>query len=445
MNIKTFTAAKMSEALARVKRELGPGAVILHTRAYRRGGVFGLGARPLVEVTAADGRHIRLPRRRQSPSRLDRGGGQVRSTLEGHANAEEKAGDLIRRTYAAARSQLQQEAVCGQVGGTPVDPQGTGGLAEEMRSVKRMVARMAQQQKSISGQGSVAPGLPNQLFDQYLNLLEQEVSEELAQQVIEQVRTEMTGRDLDDEVALREVLIGAVAELIPTDENAGEIDRPKDGRPYTVALIGPTGVGKTTTVAKLAANFKLKQKLEVSLITLDTYRIAAVDQLQTYANIIGVRLYVVSSPEQMIDAMQRCRDTAVTLIDTAGRSQRDDPKLEQLASSIQSARPHEVHLVLSSTCAERVLLETIERFNRIPTDRIIFTKLDEAVGFGVLLNEACKVNKRLSFVTTGQEVPHQIEPSRPGRLAALVLGCDSVKPSDPLVSSAVRERSVQAC
>ncbi|MFW6033221.1 MAG: flagellar GTP-binding protein, partial [Phycisphaeraceae bacterium] len=110
------------------------------------------------------------------------------------------------------------------------------------------------------------------------------------------------------------------------------------------------------------------------------------------------------------------------LIDTAGRSQRDDPHLEELASFIDAADPHEVHLVLSSTCTQRVLLDTIERFSTIRTDRIIFTKLDEAVTFGVIINVMRTVRKRLSYVTTGQEVPHQIEPGRPERLAELVLG-----------------------
>ena len=187
---------------------------------------------------------------------------------------------------------------------------------------------------------------------------------------------------------------------------------PADGRPRTVALVGPTGVGKTTTIAKLAATFKLKQKLNVGLITLDTYRIAAVEQLRTYANIIGLPLHVLLTPEELSLALQPLRASGPTrcdgvLIDTAGRSQRDDPRLAQLRTFIRAADPHEVHLVLSSTWSQAVLMDTVERFSSIRTDRIIFTKLDEAVSFGVMLNVASKVNKRLSYVTTGQEVPHQ--------------------------------------
>jgi len=110
------------------------------------------------------------------------------------------------------------------------------------------------------------------------------------------------------------------------------------------------------------------------------------------------------------------------LIDTAGRSQKDDPRLAQLRSFIEAASPHEVHLVLSSTCTQPVMMDAIERFTSTGADRIIFTKLDEAVSFGVLLNVARKVNKQLSYITTGQEVPHQIEPGQAKRLARLVLG-----------------------
>jgi flagellar biosynthesis protein FlhF len=308
----------------------------------------------------------------------------------------------------------------------------TDQITDEMRAVKRMIARLMCQQKMQPGNEARPPDMPDKLFDQYLGLLEQEVAEELAQKIIEQVGARTKEQGLDNDAALDKALRQVVADLIPTDEGDGRFQPTEDGRPRTIALVGPTGVGKTTTVAKLAANFKLKQKRSVGLITLDTYRIAAVDQLKTYADIIGVPLHVVTTPQEMVEVDRLCRDCEVILIDTAGRSQRDDPKLEQLASFIVAARPHEVHLVLSSTCTQKVIFDTVERFSRIRTDRIIFTKLDETVNFGVLVNVAQKVNKRLSFLTTGQEVPHQIEPGTGDRIAALVLGHEAV--DGPLVT-----------
>ncbi|HEX7010624.1 MAG TPA: flagellar biosynthesis protein FlhF, partial [Phycisphaeraceae bacterium] len=339
------------------------------------------------------------------------------------------AGDLIRRTYAAAKAELQQQAqqaVQPQAPARISPTQDAVQLAQEMRAVKRMVARMMDQQRAS---GTRRPDLPDKLFDQYLALLEQEVAEELAGQIMDQVRDALDRSSLEDEQACRRAVMEAVATLLPTDDSAGRLEPAPDGRPRIIALVGPTGVGKTTTIAKLAAIFKLKQKKNVALVTLDTYRIAAVDQLRTYAGIIGVPLHVAMSPQELRRAIDLCAGCDAVLIDTAGRSQRDDPKLEDLARFIEAAQPHEVHLVLSSTCTEAVLMDSVERFSKIHADRIIFTKLDEAVTFGVMLNVMRKVRKRLSYVTMGQEVPHQIEPGRAERLAALVLGEAGVRPS----------------
>ena len=428
MNIKTYTAARMSDALALVKRQLGPDAVILHTRSYKRGGVLGIGAQTVVEVTAANGAEVARLRRGRQPAATATATAAAPADRAKASGAQPAAGDLIRRTYAAARQQLEHSQAVISANRTPAKPPPAppSQLAEEMRAVKRMVSRMMYQQEKRAMGPAPVPEMPDQLVNHYLSLLEQDISQELAQQVIDQVTTQMQGADLQDDAALNGSLLETLAGLIPTGDDSQSIEAPQDGRPRTMALIGPTGVGKTTTIAKLAANFKLRQKLNVSLVTLDTYRIAAVDQLNTYADIIGVPLHVVARPEQMLDAMQSCAGSDVVLIDTAGRSQRDDPKLEQLDSLIRTAQPHETHLVLSSTCTQSVLLDTIERFSRIPTDKIIFTKLDEAVTFGVILNVVRKVNKRLSFVTTGQEVPHHIESGRPGRLAALLLGRDKL-------------------
>jgi flagellar biosynthesis protein FlhF len=180
-------------------------------------------------------------------------------------------------------------------------------------------------------------------------------------------------------------------------------------------------VGKTTTVAKLAASFKLRQNLRVGLVTCDTYRIAAVEQLRTYAGIIGVPLEVALTPGDMQQAIEKLGLCDVIVIDTAGRGQNDTDRIDELREFIAAAQPHEVHLVLSSTAGERVLLREAEAFALVGIHRIVLTKLDEAVSFGMLVNVIRKVGKELSFVTTGQEVPDHIEIGQADRLAGLVL------------------------
>lgn len=454
---------------------MGSAAVILHTRSYREGGFLGLGARTMVEVTAADGREVgqqqgkrAMQRRTQAPDAALQPAQPVPASRPVPAAPEPTAGDLIRKTYAAARAEFQQQAspaptvssapalrtvpasrvpvaVESVRSGAEMSTQALASagaatssqhdqLAREMAVVRQMVGRLMKQTAGARSRESSPAALmdcDDPLFEEYLSLLNQELAEEIAEEVMHKARQSLQGQrpsagaqatPAADKAAVRQAIRQALGEFVPVDAASGRLEPTRDGRPRTIALIGPTGVGKTTTLAKLAAIFKLKQQKKVALVTMDTYRIAAVDQLRTYANIIGVPLHVVSSEEEMRQTLKQTARCDAVLIDTAGRSQRDDPRLEDLSRLLRAADPHEVHLVLSSTCTQAAMLDVAERFGRIRADRIIFTKLDEAVSYGVLLNVARKVNKKLSFVTTGQEVPHHIEPLSAGRLADLVLG-----------------------
>lgn len=376
----------MAEALSKVKHDLGGDAVILHTREYHRRAWLGLRRRAIVEITAGKGLNV------------------ARAAA---------------RPVAAPQRPVASSAPAGRPGQRLLEMPVVGnavmfGLQQEMSCLKTMVKDLVAQVRH-----QASPQVPEELFDHYLNLIENQVAEELAVDILRDLHRQVRPEYLQQPDFIREKLAEHIEKLIPV---AGPIERTKQSGPHIVALIGPTGVGKTTTIAKLAANLKLREKKQVGLITIDTYRIAAIDQLKKYADIIGSPLRVVSRPEELRESIAAMQECDFILIDTAGRSPNDTLKLHELKSFLSSAAPDEVHLVLSSTASQQCVELAIERFADVRVDKIIFTKLDEAAHVGVMLNVVKKVNKSLSYVTTGQDVPDDIEVGRGRRLAQLILG-----------------------
>jgi len=437
MRLKTFRASTMADALSQVKKDLGKDAVILHTRSYKAGAIFGFGGRPTVEITASI--DVNTPPRqartraeqpepvptqhaagsRINPSALGRAYGIAAPVVvpvapPAPAPPARQDADNPPSIPAAATSLSPLRPIPSSSASvdTPSD------LRDELAAIKRMVGQVLQSAPGIAT--LAAPPMPRALVDHYMKLIEADVSREIADDITAAVRGELTGQELADEGIVRQAILRHIEALLPESDTPLPL-RPAEGRPLTIALIGPTGVGKTTTVAKLAAAYKLRHGKKVGLITADTYRIAAVEQLRTYANIIGVPLKVVMTPQEMAAACEEFADMDAVLIDTAGRSPSDSPRLAELGEFLRAARPHQTHMVLSSVLGDAAMLRAVERYQSLKPDHLIFTKLDEAASYGVLLNIARQLDARLSYITTGQEVPDDIEPGRTDRLARLIL------------------------
>lgn len=197
-----------------------------------------------------------------------------------------------------------------------------------------------------------------------------------------------------------------------------------------VMLLGPTGVGKTTTIAKLAAIQALWEHRNVLLLTSDTYRIAAVDQLRTYAKILGVPIEVIFEAENFATILENHAAAELVLLDTAGRGQKDRKNLEAFETLYNAFQPDAVHLVLAANMKYRDMLDVVERMSVVPISHVIFTKLDETVSYGALFNILQTLNRPISFFTTGQNVPNDIEIASGQRLATLLLG-EEVRRSVP--------------
>lgn len=188
-----------------------------------------------------------------------------------------------------------------------------------------------------------------------------------------------------------------------------------------VMLLGPTGVGKTTTIAKLAAIQALREHRDVLLLTSDTYRIAAVEQLRTYAKILDVPMEVVYSAEKIQEIISGHDDADLILLDTAGRAQRDKNSVEVFETLYSAFRPDAVHLVLAANMKYRDMLDVVSHAPKIPISNIIFTKLDETVSYGAIFNIQQHLGCAVSYLTTGQNVPKDIETASGRRMASLIM------------------------
>ena len=458
MKLKTFRAPSMAEALTQVKKDLGKDAVILHTRAVKTGGLLGFRAKTIIEITAADEPvPTRRPVRVAQASRLcssDSAKPQAEkppalsaaalSAYRKSANTPVTPANLIIPPPAqppaptptpaptvlpVRQRRIEQDPapISAPSSYTPPRPRterddSASLIQRELADIKLLVNQVLHAAPATSA-GVAAGHMPDALFQHYLRLLESSVSRDIADQIIGAVRDELTPTELLDSSIIRTTVLRHIAGLIPVADALPAAPRSADARrgPLVIALVGPTGVGKTTTIAKLAATYKLRRGNSVALITSDTYRIAAVDQLRTYAGIIGLPMKVVLTPTEMTSAVNALSNHDVILIDTAGRSQFNHDRIHELSEFLSAAHPSEVHLVLSTTASEDVLLKTAESFAAVRPNRVILTKLDEAVNFGVVVNVARRLDTQLSFITTGQEVPDHLEQGHPDRLARMVL------------------------
>jgi flagellar biosynthesis protein FlhF len=380
MESKTYQAGTMAEALAQVKKDIGRDAVILHTRNFRRGGLWGLWGRNTWEVTASGNVNVqsRLPVGQYAPI----------------------GPDEVPRTERAAMP-------------VPV-PDASTGIGERMEEIHQMLAKLLSRRSHPSA--SIYHPAIQELQSQ---LYQQDVADWVADELLSQLQQEATAKMLADGELLRQRLEDLVAARIPAAPM--DISPAHPGQPCVIALIGPTGVGKTTTIAKMAARFKLTDNKRVGLITIDTYRIAAVDQLKIYAQIIDVPLRTVLTPGELQEAIAAMSDKDVIIIDTAGRSQNDRLRLNQLRGFLVAAQPQQVHLVMSATASKATATRIIESFMPLGADRLIMTKLDEAGAFGMVLNVVAASKVAVSYVTTGQEVPDDISAVDPRRLANTIV------------------------
>jgi flagellar biosynthesis protein FlhF len=431
MRVKRYKGLTMKEALNKVRADLGPEAVILDARQCQASGLarilamFGIGQKPMFEVMAAIdrdghawGREFSsvLESAREAGATTSEPGfgrepGFAGTSLQSEGNGESKGHgsrgleEPNLRLQVVAEENGQETAVASGSDEESIAwaESAKGRTRSGVDATLNVIARESAVRARVHS-------LPKDMVEIYQFLVDEDVSEKtafrLANAVASKYECAPGGSD-----AVLEWAFDEIASLVDV---AGPIEIVR-GRRKVVGLIGPTGVGKTTSIAKIAAGFALVEKARTALITADTYRIAAIEQIKTYAEIIGLPWEVVYSPRDMETALAKHSDAELVLIDTAGRSPNSPTRMYELKSMMDAALPEEVHLVLSATTRRQDLDHLVDRFAQVGFDRVILTKLDESSTLGAVFNIYARSGRPFSYFANGQSVPEDIlAPTRAG-------------------------------
>lgn len=444
MRIEKYHAEDMQEAFRLIKAELGPEAVVIQTRKVRVG-VLGLFKKPVYEVIAAVDEEVQpakfaanaepaaLPKTRAAalkPASAGRTQAAVASSMAKSPRIEAPVQSAVAMPARAQAAAYKAPAVPEENGSAPVGDIRDAGAAEAatrlessdvalLRDMKNNMAELKTAMSRLSKQaqfGNIA-NFSAVLVNVYQRLVDHELAEDLAQDIILKVHNELGPSGTSNYELVREYVRRHIQELIAVSGPP----RITTGTTRSIFLIGPTGVGKTTTLAKLAANYSLVEHKRVGLVTVDTFRIAAIPQLRTYADIIGVPLEVVYTPAELNEALRRFADREVVLFDTPGGSPRNSKQLEVLKEYVDAVEVKDVYLAVASPTRYTDMLEVYRRFAIAPINGLLFTKIDETNRFGPLVNLVNETKARLTYLTTGQNVPQDIELADSVKMAELLL------------------------
>ncbi|MBQ5917152.1 MAG: flagellar biosynthesis protein FlhF [Lachnospiraceae bacterium] len=391
MIIKKFQAATETEGILMAKHELGDAAVIMNIKTIKHRGIARLFKKDVVEVTAA---------------------------LEERAHTTDKI--PVKKINAIVDDSTKPVM--------ELDKQHNTAIEQKLDNLQNMLQNkistsVAVEKKENEAEDKTKEKSVNFKFMQlvYRQLLDNEVDEKYANQIIGEIES-----GLKKESNIDSILAGIYQKII-LKLGQPKIIEAEEKKTKLVFFMGPTGVGKTTTIAKLASYFKLEKKLKVALITCDTYRIAAVEQLRTYANILDVPLQVVYTIEEFNSAVKGYKDYDLIFVDTAGRSHKNNEQCNEILHFVNDCQidenvEKETFLVLSAATKYKDLLNINQVFSTLKNYSIIFTKLDETTCLGNILNMKLHTGLQLSYVTSGQAVPDDISIIDAQKIARNLLG-----------------------
>jgi len=366
MKIRKYITSDMKEGLARIKLDLGPDAIILRSRRVRRKGLRGFISPKQLEIVAA-----------VDPNQEDAA----------------KNGVMLKKV-AEKEKQIAT-------------------MAEELEALKSTVSELSSVAiaDSISESNSINVSRKKSSIYWRSYLEHHDIDPYLLEEIFGEAEIEATKPGRLSHTRMAEIL---------REKAAKKVSCSSGGNSRIQIFVGPTGVGKTTTLAKLAARLSLHDNEKVGLITIDHYRIGAVDQLHTYAEIMDLPLEVVMTPQDLFKVMVRLEGCDRILVDTAGRSTGDEQQIKDLAAYIDLLTPADVNLVISATTRRQDVNYIAERFKKLRYNHLVITKLDETIAYGAVLNSAYYTKMPLVYLTDGQRVPEDFKLASEVDLAGLL-------------------------
>ncbi len=424
MTIKKFIGKTKEEAIAKAKEEFGEGAVVMNVKEVKPTGFFGFLKGVTYEVTAAIEEKDKFVNPAQSAT-AKKGNETI------NLAADEKI-VIPAPVYAATVAQEPKQPSYSQTiqkQAAPMD-YAPSGMVSNHEEIERKLENLSNiLEKKLSAEENRGNDIPETTIQNmesfkfmkmlYRTLLDNEVHEKYVNQILDEAE-KMANTNSSVDVILSNVYQKMILKFGEPCSISTEGKKPK-----IVFFIGPTGVGKTTTIAKIASKYKVEEDKKVAFVTADTYRIAATEQLHIYANILDAPMSIVYSAEELNQSVEKFADYDLIFVDTAGFSHRNDTQrmdTKNLIDGLDEQYNYEVFLVLSATTKYKDLLEIVDSYQEIAKYKLIFTKLDETTSYGNLLNIRLYSGAELSYMTTGQNVPDDIEEFNSQRIVKQLLG-----------------------
>lgn len=407
MIIKKFQAKTEDEAVTQAKKELGENVVVMNVRMVKPKGLFKWFKSPIVEVMVAKEEETEAAHAKEQTEKMQTENlKDVIASIDKLRQLGEGSKELSEKKTLPAEEAVLEERL-----------ENIQNLLEE--KLKKQEDKTNEQEKEKAGEEK------NNEMTEFIRLLyntmiENEVHEKYANQMIDEVEQNF-GENMQVEYVLSHIYqkmvlkFGKVEPITPAEKKG----------PKVIFFLGPTGVGKTTTLAKIASQFSVSGNKKIALFTADTYRISATDQLKTYANILGVPFHIIYSVDEMKSCLENYKEYDYVLIDTAGHSPNNVERRRDMNEFIHAFGGEvetEVYLVLSATTKYRDLVNITDTYTEITDYKMIFTKLDETTVLGNLLNLKIHTGAPLSYVTNGQNVPDDIELFQPQEAVRKILG-----------------------